>query len=337
MSQRKYVNVKINNVEVKLQFDTASDITIISKANFKKLGLANTKEVTHSARSATGELPLYTQFVIKVELNGITKLLKCFVTTITLNVFGLDWISAFQLEDMPLSTICNHISSKKQASIVSIQKTYDKSLLKDFYPALFDKQLGLCNKTKAHLVVKANCEPVFRPKRVVACAIQHLVEAELQRLQDLNVISPVNYSNWAAPIVVIKKPNGRIRLCADFSTFLNDALETYQYPLPLPEDIFAKLNNATDQMLAGLNNTAAYIDDIFVSGKNQADHDANLREVLLRIQQYGFKLKVDKCKFFYHEMAYLGYVLNKDGISLDPKHIDAIKYMPEPTNQSELR
>ncbi|XP_054745774.1 uncharacterized protein K02A2.6-like [Anastrepha obliqua] len=256
MSQRKYVNVKINNVEVKLQFDTASDITIISKANFKKLQLA---------------------------------------------------------------------------SIVPIQKTYDKSLLKDFYPALFDKQLGICNKTKAHLVVKANCQPVFRPKRVVAYAIQHLVEAELQRLQDLNVISPVNYSNWAAPIVVIKKPNGSIRLCADFSTGLNDALETYQYPLPLPEDIFAKLNNATvfshidlseaflqvevddsskelftinshmglfkynrmvfgvktfpaifqqimDQMLAGFNNTAAYIDDIFVSGKNQADHGANLRE-----------------------------------------------------------
>ncbi|XP_054731489.1 uncharacterized protein K02A2.6-like [Anastrepha obliqua] len=310
-----------------------------------------------------------------------------FVYDPELNLTFETWYARY--EDLFLVD-ANKLDEAAKASIVPIQKTFDKSLLKDFYPALFDKQLGLCNKTKAHLVVKANCQPVFRPKRVVAYAIQHLVAAELQRLQDLNVISPVNYSNWAAPIVVIKKPNGSIRLCADFSTGLNDALETYQYPLPLPEDIFAKLNNATvfshidlsdaflqvevddsskelltinthmglfrynrmvfgvktfpaifqqimDQMLAGLNNTAAYIDDIFVSGKNQADHDANLREVLLRIQQYGFKLKVDKCKFSYHEMAYLGYVLNKNGISPDPKHIDAIKYVPEPTNQSELR
>ncbi|XP_054746122.1 uncharacterized protein K02A2.6-like [Anastrepha obliqua] len=310
-----------------------------------------------------------------------------FVYDPELNLTFETWYARY--EDL-FSVDANKLDEAAKASIVPIQKTFDKSLLKDFYPALFDKQLGLCNKTKAHLVVKANCQPVFRPKQVVAYAIQHLVEAELQRLQDLNVISPVNYSNWVAPIVVIKKPNGSIRLCADFSTGLNDALETYQYPLSLPEDIFAKLNNATvfshidlsdaflqvevddsakelltinthmglfrynrmvfgvktfpaiflqimDQMLSGLNNTAAYIDDIFVSGKNRADHDANLREVLLRIQQYGFKLKVDKCKFSYHEMAYLGYILNKDGISPDPKYIDAIKYMPEPTNQSELR
>ena len=39
-----------------------------------------------------------------------------------------------------------------------------------------------------------------------------------------------------------KKPDGSARLCVDYSTGLNDALQLRQHPLPVPEDIFATLN-----------------------------------------------------------------------------------------------
>src|SRR5688572_22194843 len=64
--------------------------------------------------------------------------------------------------------------------------------------------------------------------------------AELQRLTTRGVISPVNHAEFAAPIVVVRKNKGTIRLCADFSTGLNYALMQHHYPLP--EDISAKLN-----------------------------------------------------------------------------------------------
>lgn len=92
----------------------------------------------------------------------------------------------------------------------------------------------MCNKTKVTLQLKPDAKPVFRPKRPVAYDATPLVEAELDRLLELGV-SPVSYSDWAAPIVTIKKPNGSIRMCADFATGLNDALETYHYPLPTPD------------------------------------------------------------------------------------------------------
>ncbi|XP_065095800.1 uncharacterized protein K02A2.6-like [Ochlerotatus camptorhynchus] len=71
------------------------------------------------------------------------------------------------------------------------------------------------------------------------------VDDELDRLERAKIISPVDFSNWAAPIVVVRKANGSIRICGDYSTGLNDALQPHRYPLPLPVDIFAKLANCT--------------------------------------------------------------------------------------------
>ena len=41
---------------------------------------------------------------------------------------------------------------------------------------------------------------------------------------------------------VFKKKWNQIRVCADFSTGLNDALQDHHYPLSSPEEIFNKLN-----------------------------------------------------------------------------------------------
>ena len=73
-------------------------------------------------------------------------------------------------------------------------------------------------------------------------AALNLVEKELDGLQEVGVIEPTNYSRWAAPIVVVRKANGKVHICADYSTGLNNALDTHQYPLPIPKDLFAKPN-----------------------------------------------------------------------------------------------
>ena len=73
-------------------------------------------------------------------------------------------------------------------------------------------------------------------------AALNIVEKELDRLQEAGVIEPTNYSSWAVPIVVVRKANGKVCICADYSTGLNNELDTHQYPLPIPEDLFAKLN-----------------------------------------------------------------------------------------------
>ena len=56
------------------------------------------------------------------------------------------------------------------------------------------------------------------------------------------VLAKLQYSDWTASTVYVKKKSKEILICADFSTGLIAALKDFNYPLPRPEDIFAKLN-----------------------------------------------------------------------------------------------
>lgn len=243
-ASRKYVTVNIDDVDCELQFDTAADITVIDEETFESLQNRHKAiKVERAAKAANQmKLPLTAQFEGSFKFKGKSCNGTCFVTSINkLNVLGLDIMEKFALFDDPISTICNQVLSQNLGS-VNLSTNQRSLLLKSSFADLFDGKMGLCNKTKAKLVAKPNQQPIFRPKRPVAYAMLPIVEEELRRLQENGVLSPVNYSDWAAPIVVIKKPI-KIRVCADFSTGLNDALEMHQHPLPLPEDIFANIAN----------------------------------------------------------------------------------------------
>jgi hypothetical protein len=84
-----------------------------------------------------------------------------------------------------------------------------------------------------------------------------VVEQELDRLLDLGIIKPVKLAEWAAPVMIVKKPDGSTRLCVDYSTGLNDALQLHQHPLPVPEDIFATFNGG--QVFSQIDLSDAYL------------------------------------------------------------------------------
>ncbi|XP_058816666.1 uncharacterized protein K02A2.6-like [Topomyia yanbarensis] len=70
--------------------------------------------------------------------------------------------------------------------------------------------------------------------------MEAVVEDELKRLEDLGVITPVTYVDWAAPIVADRTSPF---VFEQIFTVLNSALESSSYPLPLPKDIFNRMGN----------------------------------------------------------------------------------------------
>ena len=95
---------------------------------------------------------------------------------------------------------------------------------------------------EAKLEMKENVKPIFKRKINVPFGALEQIVKELEWLENLGVITCIEFSEWASPVVYVKKKNNKIQMCANFPTGLNDCLRDHTYPLPSPEDVFANLN-----------------------------------------------------------------------------------------------
>ena len=86
-----------------------------------------------------------------------------------------------------------------------------------------------------------------------------------------------------------------------------------------------------------MNHVQCYIDDILVTGADDDEHFHNLEEVLVRLRNYGIRVKSSKCSFFQGSVEYLGHKITSEGLHTTTKKVDAVHLAPAPKNQRELR
>ncbi|KAK8780776.1 hypothetical protein V5799_017883 [Amblyomma americanum] len=67
-------------------------------------------------------------------------------------------------------------------------------------------------------------------------------EAELAKMEQLGIISPVTTSQYATPAVPVIKQDGNIRICGDCKTTVNPCFDVDRYPLPKVDDLFTALS-----------------------------------------------------------------------------------------------
>ena len=67
------------------------------------------------------------------------------------------------------------------------------------------------------------------------------MEAELNKLEKNGVITKVEQSDWASPVVVVPKADGSVRLCGDYKVTINQVVNDEQYPLPTAQDLYSTL------------------------------------------------------------------------------------------------
>ena len=102
---------------------------------------------------------------------------------------------------------------------------------------IFIDELGTIQPFTASLQVQADATPKYFRPRTVPFALKHIIETELERLESCGILEKVDHSNWAAPIVVMPKKDGKVRICGDYKVTVNQALDIDHYPLPKPEHL----------------------------------------------------------------------------------------------------
>ena len=91
------------------------------------------------------------------------------------------------------------------------------------------------------ITVQQSAAPCFRKYQPVSFAQKEKVEEARQSQVAEGELIPVERSEWAAPIVVLHKKNGGIRICVDFKVSINPVIDFHIYPLPTPEEMFSTL------------------------------------------------------------------------------------------------
>ena len=121
---------------------------------------------------------------------------------------------------------------------------------------MFRDELGTLKGVKLRLCVDPEATPRFFKPRSVPYAISGKVEKELERLEKLGIIEPIQFSRWAAPIVPVLKQDETARICGDYKLTVNQVSKLEEYPLPRVEDLFATL--AGGKLFTKLDMSQAY-------------------------------------------------------------------------------
>ncbi|GJV29420.1 reverse transcriptase domain-containing protein [Tanacetum coccineum] len=80
-----------------------------------------------------------------------------------------------------------------------------------------------------------------------------------------------------------------------------------------------------------------FIDDILIYSKSEEEHEVHLKTILDLLKTEMLYAKFSKCEFWLKEVQFLGHVVNRDGIHVDPSKVESVKNWKTPESPTEIR
>jgi hypothetical protein len=80
-----------------------------------------------------------------------------------------------------------------------------------------------------------------------------------------------------------------------------------------------------------------FIEDILIYSQSKEEHAGHLRMVLQILREHQLYAKLSKCKFWIDEVLYLGHIINKEGLAMDPKKVADILNWKAPTDARGIK
>ena len=222
------VTISINGSPVEFKIDTGADVSVISDSTYKTL--AKKTSLRPAKKSLTGPsrqpLDVCGQFTGTLQHGSCTSNEDIFVV----NNLQMSLLGCPAIESLRLVSRVHTVADQRQAYTVT-------------HPDLFQ---GLSKiPGKYHIQLKDDAmQFVLSTPRRVALPLQPKVKSELQRKEQLGVISKVDEpTDWCAGMVVVPKQDGKVRICVDL-TKLNESVRRERHILPSVDHTLAQLGGA---------------------------------------------------------------------------------------------
>src|SRR5258707_15036606 len=85
------------------------------------------------------------------------------------------------------------------------------------------------------------------------------------------------------------------------------------------------------------NEAVCYMDDILIYSSSLMDHRRITQEILQTLHSYKLFLQPEKCKFECQEVDYLGLVISKDHVAMDPVKVQGVTDWPQPAKVKDVQ
>ena len=246
------VAVSINNRKFPFLVNTEASCNLLSSSTWKKIGMPTLqKDETRPLISALNDViptsgSVDLDVTVTTEDGDANSQILLFTVTDQLDILGTNAINSLQL------TIVNnpvkvHVDNIR--TIRSHQHLQESCLqiCKEF-PDLWKPELGCLKDYSLEVKFKPDVTPRFCKPRTVPFAVQEDLNQAYDVGIEKGIWKPVKFNEYGTPVVPVRKqsqpnqPSGAVRVCGDYSVFINGQLETHRQPMQLPEDLMRRLD-----------------------------------------------------------------------------------------------
>ncbi|XP_062540860.1 uncharacterized protein K02A2.6-like [Armigeres subalbatus] len=233
------LDLTIDGRTLTFEVDTGSPVSLISSHDqiryFKDFPIHPT--VTKLVSYCDTDINVLGKIMVNTHSNGDTLTLPLHVAESNRHpILGRDWLLRLNIDSNSVfkpgvHSISNSNSCKSTPNALS--KILDK------YSRVFNGSIGKMTGVQATLNMRADVQPVYIKQRPVAFSVRDSVETEIDRLVKDDIWEKIDHSDWATPVVPVRKAGGKVRLCGDYKITINPNLLVDDHPLPTVEELFA--------------------------------------------------------------------------------------------------